>query len=287
MKLTLRQLFPYLVALLGVLITLAGTGLFIASFSQPAFRMPAVGIHLAGWGVLLLGFRLVSLQTKQYQQVPLPQEPSLPEDYLPIGEVPLQTPRTVHFRPSIRFARWFLLLLLLVRLGHSLWYGSVDISELNALQKHGQATQAQVINNVALAGYANYAFRVNATAMVSSFPVPPSEAKNYPLGKYLPLVYLPDNPQIYRLGTVNAEVIRGQMGGWFLLGLQGLLVIGLPFLLLERRWQREMRLARDGSIATGQVTESNPVSVGGRTPPTTSPIRSSLGKALPKPDKLA
>jgi hypothetical protein len=253
--------FVWLLILLGILAALIGTGLFIAAFPYPARRGTAIGVHLLGWVMLLAGLFGLSRLPRRLPTAPLPNVPTA-ERGASAGALAIA--RQAHFRPALRIARLCLLLGLLIWTASGLWDGMAEIGETWMLWKQGRRTTAQVIGkdsvrDPAAGGPVHFAFRIDGRAIVGHYDASPEEHANAWIGMTLPVTYLPSDPRIHRRGVANGQAVLASCRKWGGFLLKGLLLLGAPFLAIERRFQPQLYLARAGLAVTGTVITRLPL----------------------------
>jgi hypothetical protein len=251
--------FVWLLIILGILMALFGTGLFIAAFPYPERRGTAIGVHLFGWIALLVGLFGLSRLPRRLPSPALPEAPRAERCAPAIAIV-----RQAHFRPVLRVARLCLFCGLLIWIASGFWGGMVDIGETWTLWRQGQRTTAQIIGrdivrDPAAGGPVHYAFRVGGRAIVGHYNASPEEYANAWTGRPLPVTYLPSDPRIHRRGVAEGHTVLEMCRKWGWSLLEGLLLLGAPFLALERRFQPQLRLARAGRAVTGTVTGCLPL----------------------------
>lgn len=144
----------------------------------------------------------------------------------------------MHSRSIIRVGQWILRLLLVSWICYGVWNGGRNLLELHALSSSGRMANAQVIGcEPEPAGTANgnvhYAFNIGALAIENHFSIPVSEYKNFPIGRPIPVTYLPMRPHVERIGSVDTKRVLESGLSSFLFLIAGLIAFGLPLLGIQ------------------------------------------------------
>lgn len=138
-----------------------------------------------------------------------------------------------------------------------------DLGELFTLQAHGRAGQAIITNRRKVEGkaysyYLSYALTtekgwIEEEAQVSE---PLYEQKHN--GDAIFVSYLPQSPQVHRLGLVTAERVHNRTAAWALglLACAGLL--GSIITITAHEYSKELRLVREGVLAQGLISDCVP-----------------------------
>lgn len=177
--------------------------------------------------------------------------------------------RAARFRPRVRAARAAAALLCFALIVAGGWAAQRRIVDLMALVRNGRATDAQIFNmdhlrdlGDASSGQIYYAFRVSETRVVTGrYEASRETLQHLRIGRRLHVVYLPSHPNVYILGHLDPRVYAQNEA----LGVVGLFSFGalallLPLLLLDNAMRRQLQLARQGVLMTGEITGCRPVS---------------------------
>ncbi len=120
-------------------------------------------------------------------------------------------------------------------IGYGLWSGWNRTSELVNLSSSGKHANAQVIGCETMPagarlGYVHYAFNEGSRAIDSRLEVPVSMYPNFHIGQLVPVTYLPQDPHIERIGSVDSgTVLRSALVAVVFL-VVGLIAFGLPLI---------------------------------------------------------
>jgi len=170
-------------------------------------------------------------------------------------------PRAAQFTPMTKFTRALgLTIWIAVTIG--LFYGAYrDISTLQRLVTTGKTMYATVTDHYAHYGkstsyHLDYAYTLDGAAYGNSVSVTRNFYEETQIGSHLLITYLPSDPAIVRVGTVNQPLIHSHTQNW-VIGI-GLVctILGIIFAIIEGNYKKRMFLMRYGTAAIGRITGS-------------------------------
>lgn len=147
------------------------------------------------------------------------------------------------------------------------FFAARDLSDLHALRRQGREVSAQVTGKRETHGKSvsynlEYRFYSGGEWINDHDDVPQYLYESTPIGDTLGVTYLPSDPTVHRIGSVDDRRVARRTRGW-LFGIGG---IAAFFLLgiwgIEYDYQRQMRLAISGIPTAGSIISCEPVMSG-------------------------
>lgn len=183
----------------------------------------------------------------------------LPETSVP-DELPPEVPRPAKFTASTQVSRLFLLALLLFAVGLLWWLADRDLGNMAVLKARGHTTLAHVVGKHITQGkstsyYLDYTFDGDGIWVDGEESVGEDEYTDAQNGEPIQVTFLPSRPQTYDLGTMTQERIQARQSVWLWGEFGAFVFFGLLLIGTEVTFQRHLSLLRDGSVATGTVTD--------------------------------
>ena len=175
-------------------------------------------------------------------------------------ELRMGTPRPARVKAQARRELQVITLFTLVIAWIICWFASRDLDGLYALRAHGVTGQATVTDkrkthSKSDSFYLSYSLQERGIEINDEDQVSESVYEQKRQGDPLPVTYLPERPQIYRLGHVRNERAQARTAAWALglLAWLGLLGLGLATSAYEHR--KELRLARYGVPVAATISD--------------------------------
>lgn len=135
-----------------------------------------------------------------------------------------------------------------------------DLGELFALRAQGRVEQAFITNRKKVSGkaysyYVTYALEMQGVSIEDEAQVSESDYNQKHIGDTVFLTFLPQSPQVHRLGRVTDERVRDSVVNWTLgmVACVGLLGAGTTVTAFE--YSRELRLVREGVPAQAVISK--------------------------------
>lgn len=171
-----------------------------------------------------------------------------------------RTPRAVRDTSGTRKARFWLWLLFVGVMTPLLMAARHDLEQMRTLLARGKTATASVIAHHMTYGKHNtylldYIFQAEGTVISDSADVSHLEYEQTRDGGPLTITYLPGNPQIHRVGTVNRRGFDVTIAGWAVGGSLAFLLLGGLIARAEILTWGARRLLQNGQAVTGVVTE--------------------------------
>lgn len=203
---------------------------------------------------------------------------SLPQ---PSGQTPVEpelqgrVPREVRYTrgtQKTRFWLWLLFLGVMVPLTTSGWN---ELSQMRMLGARGETTSASIIDHHVTYGkhtvyILDYVFEAEGEVISDSAVVSHLEYQQTRDSGPLTITYLPGNPHVHRVGTVNRAGFEVTLAGWLVGGTLTFLLLGGLLAKAEMLFRRTRRLLRDGQAVIGVVTERKEKTYQGKYGPQTT-----------------
>jgi hypothetical protein len=170
-----------------------------------------------------------------------------------------RTPRRVRYTGGTQGARLFVWLLLLGGGGLIAHFGTNDVRQLNALQAHGEQTQAHITDRHITHGkhdsyYLDYMFMTDKGMVSDDEEVSHQDYSDTSDGTPLTVTYLPENPDTHRVGIVDDRYIQRSVKDWLIGGSITALVLGLFVFFTEKNFRNHRALLENGIAVTGRIT---------------------------------
>jgi len=159
-------------------------------------------------------------------------------------------------KAALRGMLWFTLVVVGIISG----FAYHDLGELIALQAHGRTDQGVIIGRREVKGkgvsyYLSYELKTQKGVIDDEAEISAALYKQKHIGDAVFVSFLPQSPQIHRLGLMTAERVHNSTVGWTL----GLLACGglLGFIttMVAYEYSRELRLVREGVPAQGFISD--------------------------------
>ncbi|MCA1595795.1 MAG: hypothetical protein LC772_05170 [Chloroflexi bacterium] len=184
-----------------------------------------------------------------------------------MDEISALTPRSVRRTAWSHINRGVLVFILVAGLWTLCRLATRDLTDLNALQARGKPIQALIYGREVEHGksdsyYLQYHYAADRLEVWDSVSVSKWRYDQTASGQTLTVTYLPGHPVIHRTGTVNQVRIDNQRIGWIAGNLFFAVIFGISLLAVEREFNREYGLLRDGVVTTAVIREMKPVRAG-------------------------
>ena len=173
------------------------------------------------------------------------------------------TPRHAHYTSLTQGSRVIGLALWLFITGILFYLASRDAGELKRLVSNGQMSAAVVSDKHAYRGrrssryYIDYEYQVGQTVYSGAEEVRSSQYLDTSIGDELPITYERDDPNVYRLGAVTADMANHAVGVYVVLIGVVCTLFAVFLAYIETTNKQQMLLLQEGIPATATVTEKS------------------------------
>ena len=186
-----------------------------------------------------------------------------------------RTPRAVRDTRGTQKTRFWLWLLFLGVMVPLIMAARNDLGQMRTLLTHGRTATASVIDHHVTYGKhetytLDYIFEAEGDVISDSADVSHWEYQQTTDGGPLTITYLPGNPKIHRVGTVNRRGFDVSVAGWVVGGTLAFLLLGGLLARMETFYRRARHLLRDGRAVGGVVTERKAKTAQGKYGPLTT-----------------
>lgn len=184
---------------------------------------------------------------------------SLQASYQLEPELRFGLPRPARIKPQEIASLWGIVLVTLTIACLIGWRASLDLSDLYALRDHGKTWQAVVtdkrtVHSKSDTYYVSYLLRAKNTLIEDEDSVSSSLYERLRKGDSLSVTFLPEQPEIHRLGYVKDRRVRAGWVNWGLgmLAGTGIFILLIAAMVYEAR--QELYLVRYGVPAAAVIS---------------------------------